>query len=146
MAERDLAGIAGQQIQAERHQHVDEQAGHDVEDVVVGDAAAARARPRTTTSSTAPGAAAALPGQRPSHLPDRRGAEQAARPDDEDEDEQDVRRHLLDPGVEEVAREVLENAQQHAADDGAGDAAEAAQDGPGERLDADEARGWDRDR
>src|SRR5437773_1096568 len=38
VTERDLSGIAGQQIQAERHQHVDEQARHDVEDVVVRDA------------------------------------------------------------------------------------------------------------
>ena len=36
--ERDLAGIADQEIQAERHQHVDEETGHDVEDVVVGEA------------------------------------------------------------------------------------------------------------
>src|SRR5262249_37078329 len=36
MAERDLSRIAGQEVQAEGDQHVDEQAGHDVEQVVVG--------------------------------------------------------------------------------------------------------------
>ena len=36
MPEGHLAGVSGEEVQPQRHQHVDEEAGHHVNDVVVG--------------------------------------------------------------------------------------------------------------
>src|SRR5262249_58174431 len=38
VTEGDLTRVAGQEVEAERHQHVDEEPGHHVEDVIVHDA------------------------------------------------------------------------------------------------------------